>query len=323
MLRFAGLFVLVPALASAQMVTIDHTNIDDQYDGIVTSGYQDDAEALRVMFVNRSVGANIDTAFTCTASTYAASANSCKRHGYTATPNYDPDPELWEGTHSRANVSFFGWPGVLSGVTDIPCNEGSGSVWQKYNNCFIDFVTDHANDYDVFLMLGSYLDSNDPALYIATYEALIAAHPTKVFLWATSSLSRDVGQVPSEITAFNAEIRSYASSHSGYLFDLAAISSHTQAGVACYDNRDGVEYTSTNGSENWPDDGLNTEAICPQYTQEVNGGHFGNPDVGKIRAVKGFWAILTRIAGWDGDEEEDPDPPTPGKPIRLRLRGPQ
>ena len=87
--------------------------------------------------------------------------------------------------------------------------------------------------------------------------------------------------------------------HNKPLFDVADIESHDPNGNPCYDNRDGVAYNNGNTSENYPDDGLNIPAICPQYTTEVDGGHLGSVSDGKIRIAKAFWVLMAEIAGWN------------------------
>ena len=70
-------------------------------------------------------------------------------------------------------------------------------------------------------------------------------------------------------------------------------------------------------SENYPDDRLNLPAICQHYTRETDGGHLGNPDVGKIRLAKAFWVLMARIAGWNGSGGGGT--PRPPAPTNLRV----
>ena len=90
--------------------------------------------------------------------------------------------------------------------------------------------------------------------------------------------------------------------------DFADIISHTpESGEPCFDNRDGVEYCSQNGDcENYADDGLDTPAICQDYTTEIDGGHLGSVASGKIRAAKAFWVMMAVLNGWDGLEQIEP-----------------
>ncbi|HIP70515.1 MAG TPA: hypothetical protein EYH05_03870 [Anaerolineae bacterium] len=62
-----------------------------------------------------------------------------------------------------------------------------------------------------------------------------------------------------------------------------------------------MAYSFGNNSENYPDDGQDTPAICPHYTTEVDGGHLGTVSAGKIRVAKAYWVLMARLAGWDGN----------------------
>ena len=116
---------------------------------------------------------------------------------------------------------------------------------------------------------------------------------------------------------FNNQMRQYVQQNGKFLLDVADIESHDPWGNPCYDNRDGVAYTAPGaGSENYPDDGVNDPAICQHYTAEVNGGHPGNPDVGKIRLAKAFWVLMARVAGWNPGGGGTTVPPAP---TNLRI----
>ena len=128
-------------------------------------------------------------------------------------------------------------------------------------------------------------------------EAFFAQHPGNTFFLWTSSLARSIGTEPS--TEFNDAMRAYAQQHGHVLFDVADIESHTDAGVPCYDNRDGVEYCTGQNCENNPDDGLSLPAICQDYTTETNGGHLGSVSAGKILIAKAFWVLMARLSGWE------------------------
>jgi hypothetical protein len=111
-------------------------------------------------------------------------------------------------------------------------------------------------------------------------------------------------------------MRQYARDNNKFLLDVADIESHDPWGNPCYDNRDGVPYSVGNASENYPDDGINSLAICQHYTRESDGGHLGNPDVGKIRIAKAFWVLMARIAGWNPGTSNTT---MPARPANLRI----
>jgi hypothetical protein len=143
--------------------------------------------------------------------------------------------------------------------------------------------------------------SDNPERYdIYDLEAYIAEHPDKTFFFWTTSLARGIGSQTA--TDFNNQIRQYAIENNKILFDVADLESHTDQGVPCYDNRDGIEYCTMNGNkcENHPDDQQDIPAICQDYTTETDGGHLGSVSAGGIRLAKSFWVLMARIAGWDG-----------------------
>lgn len=319
---FAGflllLLAMIPTRAQPVARIINYASIAD-FDTIPGATIST-AAALDMMFVNRSVGGNVTDGLTCMQSTYASAANSCKRTAHLPEyPEFNNSVESWTGSYSRLNWDFFGWPGV--GIPpEITCDDGTGDVFTTYRNCFTDFVNTNQANFTVFSMIPSYIDgasggcltSSDATNYLNMMASLKTTYPSETFLFWTSSLAR-----PStgDCSDFNGAIRTYVTANGGILIDIASIESHTQAGVPCYDSRDGVEYIGPNGSENYADDSVNTEAICQNYTRETDGGHMGNPDVGKIRVAKGFWLAMAYAAGWD-----QTTPPAVPSLLRLRLK---
>jgi hypothetical protein len=134
---------------------------------------------------------------------------------------------------------------------------------------------------------------NTPGYDVYDLQAFIDANPDKKFFLWTTSLARGIGTNVS--TTFNDSMRIYARAHNIPLFDLADIESHTDLGMPCFDNRDGVVFRA----ENYPDDGQNIPAICQDWTTEIDGGHFGSVSGGGIRTSKAFWVMLARLAGWN------------------------
>ena len=320
------------ARAQAQGIIVDHTSLPlfEQ----IPEQYLQAAANLRMMFVNRSVGANINDGLTCLShpSTDAA-PTSCKRYTH-VVPEFSSSPSdvHWarQGGYPRTNWSYFGWPGTGI-LPELPCGTDTG-FWYEQLECFIRYVDANAARFDVFSYQTSYLEVNTGSdiasptaglfarqanrFDIGDFEALEARHPGKVFILHTSSLARAIGTEAS--TELNNRLRQYARENNKYLLDVAALVSHDPSGNPCYDNRDGVPYV-VNGElrENYPDDGLALPAICQHYTPEVNGGHLGNPDVAKIRVAKAFWILMARIAGWNPAGGSTP----PAAPTNLRVVG--
>lgn len=254
------------------------------------------AAALRMFFMDRSVGGNIDEGLSCLAVPHAEAPNHCKRADH-AVPEFSVDPAevAWAGTYDRSSWSFQFWPDG--------CDEWHGSV-----DCFVATATPLMTELDVASFQFSYLavapgsDIAHPELgFFADnadrgdaldYAAFADAHPDATVVYWTTSLARGIGTVESR--DFNDAMRDWAIERELPLFDVADILSHAPDGTPCWDNRDGVAYLD----ENLPDDGVDLPAICPHYTSETEGGHLGSPSAGKIRVAKAYWVLMARIAGW-------------------------
>ena len=264
--------------------------------------YKSAASNLRMMFMNRSVGANIYDGITCLSYPHSSAPNHCKRYEHGGTPSFPVDPSevYWNGTWDCSNWSYQFWP--------AGCDN-----WNQKVACFIDYVEQRIDSFDVVGFQFSYLEVADGSSIAHPVNGFFGSgtagtanhymqfqnnHPDKKVIWFSSSLARAIGTTESE--AFNDQLRQYAAANQIVLFDVADILSHTPWDSPCYDNRDGVPYSFGNNSENHPDDGLDIPAICQEYTTETEGGHLGSVSAGKIRVAKAFWVLMARIAGWDG-----------------------
>jgi hypothetical protein len=292
--------------ADSYLIIVDHNSIDlfEQ----IPDEYLDAASALRMLFMDRSVGENIDFGLECLLfESDELAPNHCSRYEH-VDPTYSVDPEIvsWyrEGGFDRTNWDYAPWP------IGQDC-----SSWSQKVDCFIDFIEPQISAYDVvsfqfsYLLVdesstiadqpGGYFWDNPSLTDVYDFEAFEARNPdTKTIYW-TTSLSRGIGTLVSE--NFNNQMRQYALGNGKILFDVADILSHDPDGLPCYDNRDGVLYDNGNSSENYPDDGVDIPAICQYYTTEVDGGHLGSVSAGKIRVAKAFWVLMAQIAGWDPD----------------------
>lgn len=273
--------------------------------------YAEAAARLRLLFMDRSVGGNIDQSLSCLAVLHADAPNFCRRYQHRDSAYaVDPSEVYWEGAWDRGRWRYEYWP--------EGCSEDA--------DCFIGAVEPRIDSFDVVGFQHSYLAVmpgsriNDPVdgffgsrgdRGAASYAAFAARHPEKTVIWWTTSLARGIGSAESQ--QFNEDMRAYARAHDLVLFDVADILSHDPSGAPCYDNRDGMAYLD----EDHPDDGLDIPAICPQYTTETEGGHLGSISAGGIRVAKAFWVLMARIAGWDGTtgvETHDPDEAAPRAP---------
>lgn len=289
---------------ATRAIVVDHTSVND-FDSI-PENYIRAASQMRMVYVDRSVGKNIDDALTCLSYASPASApNFCSRRGHPQT-EFEVDPNVIEwsraGGYDRSNWEFEVWSG-----------EGCAQ-WHEKLDCFFGMMEARIDRYDVVSYQLSYLAVDDgstindvPGGYFTDNAdisdvhdqlAFESEHPETIFIYWTTSLARAIGTQESD--QFNESMRQFTAENGKVLFDVADILAHDPDGNPCYDNRDGVEYDNGNRSEDHPDDGVNHLAICPHYTTELEGGHLGSVAAGKIRVAKAFWVLMARLAGWGG-----------------------
>ncbi len=290
-LSIACLFWFLLNGSQGQAILVDHRSI--QLFDSIPQAYKEAAAQLHMLFMDRSVGGNIDEYLNCLASPWSSARSFCKKYDHKDS-NYavSPTEVFWNGIWDRSNWRYEYWP--------TACSEDV--------QCFIDFMQPRMDSFDVMGCQFSYLavtpgskiadpvngffGSKSSRNHASVYSKFAIDHPDKKIIWWTSSLARGIGTPESE--AFNNQMRSYTQNNQLILFDVADILSHDPSGQPCYDNRDGIAYLT----ENYPDDGINIPAICPQYTTETEGGHLGAISAGGIRVAKAFWVLMAQIAGW-------------------------
>lgn len=338
-----GILLLVACgSARGQAIVVDHTSLS-LFDSIPES-YLQAARNLRVLFMDRSVGFNTHTALNCfTAASYGASPVTCRR-------DYRLQGGTWQMvTRTDADLAAGLVPEYIRFVPDaFRYNRGNwfyytfADTWDKMTVNFVsglhnrsipaaDSITNqpvnlNPLDFDVISFQFSYLNVDQgstiaefftrrPGAYDDVYdlereiaEVLGSASPPRVFVHWTTSLARGIGT--DEASAFNERMRQWCRENGRILFDFADIESHDMNGGRCYDNRDGVPYTTPSGSasENHPDDGRDIPAICQEKTMETDGGHLGTAQ-GVVSVAKGMWILMARIAGWDPGGAQRPAPP--------------
>lgn len=303
------------AITNTQAIIIDHTSVAlfEQ----IPERYVTAARNLRLMFSDRSVGANINVALDClTASSWDKSRAYC-RNDYI---NSDWDWKTfnltdWQNGSVPSRILFS--PDFNKYNRDNWTFEARTGGWSDLTKDFIESLApQYINSKDVLSYQFTYLNvtdnddiadatkgffANNPNKYdIYDLEAYISQHPDKTFFFWTTSLARSVGTQVA--TDFNNQMRQYARENNKILFDVADIESFTDQDAPCFDNRDGIQYCSKNSNkcENYPDDHQDFPAICQDYTTETEGGHLGSVSGGGIRLAKAYWVLMARIAGWDG-----------------------
>jgi len=287
------------------------------------------ARNTKLIFSDRSVGANISQGLDCLAlgASWASVPANCRR-GYVdksgttwtwktftgadlanqqvpADILYDPDPVIYDRSNWTFDIRMGEWDQLIADFVNqiVPQNLEANEIFSFQFNYFSVAAGSDITDPES----GFFTDQPHDGFYpnrerwdISDLEELEAQHPDKRFFYWTTSLARSVGSEESQI--FNDQMRAYAAANGKVLYDFADIISHDPVNnQPCFDNRDGVEYCSQNGDcENHPDDGVDTPAICQDYTTEIDGGHLGSVASGKIRAAKAFWVMVAVMNGWDG-----------------------
>ncbi len=298
--------------------TIDYRSVD--LFSRIPERYLTAARNLKVLFSDRSVGQNINEALDClTASSWGESPASCRNDYIDANWNWKTftQPDLNNGIvppriqftpsptrYNRSNWTYEFRMGTWTELTEDFVNSlGPMYVSRGYNVLSYQFSYLNVQEYDTIANPTNGFFGNN-TYDIHDLETFWARNPGRTYILWTTSLARNTGSRVA--TDFNNQMRSYAQSHNMWLFDVAAIESHTDTGTPCYDNRDGVSYCSrrADGSiidcENHPDDRQNLPAICQDYTTEIEGGHLGSVSGANIRLAKAFWVLMARVAGWDG-----------------------
>ena len=261
---------------------IDHNSVA-LFDQIPTD-YLVKAQLLRMTFMDRSVGANINDGLSCLAAdSWDNSPSNCRRDytdssltnwkTFTSNDTNIPSSILFPGRHNRNNIEFI---------------MGAGS-WEEDLNSFISLYPTYANR-KIFTLQHNYLhvaagsnidevyfDANYPGTNIYDVVALEAQYPENYFVYWTTSLARSVGTQDAQ--SFNDQMRSWTATNQKVLLDVAAIESHRPDGSIC---RNSQGY----------------EVLCTEYTTESEGGHLGSVSAGKIRVAKAIWVMLAQLSGW-------------------------
>jgi hypothetical protein len=316
--------------AQTQAPFVNHTTVG-QFDAIPAQ-YLTAASNLRLLFVNRSVGKNVDFGLDCLSYTYENAPNYCTRWAH-AAPEFSSPISRWTGTYPRSRWRYGSWPGTTIPV-EISCGGVDTAYWYQQLDCFIRHIDANPTAYDVATFQFSYLEVTDqsdiadpvrgffgsspPAgrKTVADLDALRRRYPAVRFVLSTTSLGRSIGTVPAR--DFNAALRNYARTNGWALYDFADMTSYTPTdGAPCYDNRDGVPYIVDGVvRENFADDRVALPAICQHYTGDSEGGHLTTS--GMIRAAKSWWILMARLAGWNSGGTS---PSMPEAPRNLRVVG--
>jgi hypothetical protein len=249
-------------------VIADQTVVS-RFSSIPSSAYSA-AAATKTLFKHRSTGNNIEyLGLQCLAglqndpSHFPQECSDYAQQPYSLYDNRQWDWEMWPDTTSDAIFKTDQWVSIVNArQANYPV------LGMKY--CYVDAWN---LDFDY---------------YRQKMEDLERTYPSKKFIWATTALmaqSEVKGNnltVAENIQTFNQQLRAYAIANNKILYDLAAIESHDPNGNYC--------------------ESQGYEALCDVYYTGWGGGGGGHPNVtGSIRLAKGFWWLMARISGWNGN----------------------
>jgi hypothetical protein len=267
----ASLIISTTATPLAENAIIaDHTVLG-RFSAIPTSALSA-AAAKKTLFMHQSTGNNIDyLGLQCLAGLQddpSVFPTECST--YATNPYHPYDNRSW-------NWKFW----------DNPVSDAIAKTDQ-----FVSVVNAQQSNYQVLGMKFCYVDgwNQDFDYYRQKMEGLEKAYPDKTFIWATSVIgaqsayAADPASMQSclNIQDFNQKLRAYARDNHKILYDLADIESHDPDGNLCQYN--------------------GCEVLCDVYYDGYGGGGGGHPDVdGSLRMAKGFWWLMARISGWDGN----------------------
>ncbi len=256
-----------------QAIVADHTVIA-RFASIPQTAINS-ATSLKTLFMHQSTGGYIDNdGLKCLAGLHGDPAYF-PAECVTYANNRTSGAGLW---YDNSSFNWKAW--------DTPMADAIAKTDQ-----FVDVVHAQAGTYQVIGMKYCYTDGwnqNENVkqnYYINKMLALESQYPGKVFIWSTSATWAEPGNACNNlfnscqnIYEFNQQVRAYAKAHNKPLYDIADIESHDPNGNPC----------TVNGYE----------GMCAAW-YDSGGGHPNK--AGAIRLAKGFWWLMARLGGWNGN----------------------
>jgi hypothetical protein len=256
--------------AQTGAIIADHTVIS-KFSSIPSTALSA-AATKKTLFMHQSTGGNVDyLGLQCLAglqnddSVFPQECITYSQNAYIPYDNRNWNWKLWDQPTADAIAKVDEWVSVVSA---------------------------QQSNYQVLGMKFCYVDgwNQDFAYYRDHMLDLETRYPTKIFIWTTSVLWNEPGSSCQDngfnscqnISEFNQQVRAYAIANHKPLYDMADIESHDPSGSLCL----------TSGYE----------GLCDAYYNGYGGGGGGHPDVdGSIRLAKGFWWLMARLSGWNGN----------------------
>jgi hypothetical protein len=255
-----------PPPPSSNGIIADHTSID--YFRSIPSSALASAAALKTLFMHQSTGGYIEYL------------------GLQCLEGLQNDPSVFPQeciTYARTPYVPYDYRNWNWKLWDEPMADAIAKTDQ-----WVSVVQAQQANYQVLGMKFCYVDgwNQDFTYYRDHMLALERTYPGKIFIWSTSALWNDPGSACqdngfnscSNIAEFNQQVRDFAKANHKPLYDVADIESHDPNGNLCL----------TDGYE----------GLCGVYYSD-GGGHPNT--TGSIRLAKGFWYLMAKISGWNGN----------------------
>ncbi len=174
-----------------------------------------------------------------------------------------------------------------TGEFEVGSNSDPSSKITEFSSLITSGYGDHI---DIAFMKLCYVDNTSTSdtiwnEYKSMMENLESSYPDVTFVWWTMPIRTEGDEIRDN---FNQLVRDYITNHNNssqdkkFLYDIASIESHDPNGQAVKDG--------------------SYEAMYDAYTND--GGHLN--ETGQERAARAWWMLLAKIAGYETDDDYEP-----------------
>ncbi len=239
------------------MILVDHNSVALFED--IPDAYLAAARDIHMVFMDRSVGVNIDEGLNClTYSSWGSSPSSCRRDYYDADWNwktytesdhssggvpstilFEPDPVKYDRRNWTFQYQAGDWEQLTENFVAVQFPayvNGNDALGYQFSYLNISEGSSIDGEWVGGTYTPGFFDEapgNPNRWDISDIEALEAQYPGKTIIYWTTSLARNIGTLDGE--NFNDQMRQYAIANEKVLFDVADILAHDPAGQLCFD----------------------------------------------------------------------------------------
>jgi hypothetical protein len=218
-----------------------------------------------------STGGNFDNSESCGLALLYAQDHRylCNRSSYSndgSTPF--PNDYTWFSSHTGLQTTMRSNPGPLTkrnGFIALSADMRAAVNVAFFKYCWIDAWSGNG-DYSTDGASAAVAD-------IAALEGFISANPGIAFVFVTMPLQSNESYASRD--AYNAAIRAHCATNNRWLFDIADLECHNDAGI---------KQTDGNGRE-----------IADASYVIADGGHLSIS--GRLKMAKAYWSLMAKIAG--------------------------